>query len=85
MSFSVLYRDKYCLLSSMVKMTDKKILTLKISGSSSCNERTAVDEQHLKQTVLDHFGNDKGQPVLTQVNKYLIGSTLPIMVSIHGI
>ena len=57
---------------------NRKTFILKVGGSSSCNEGAAVDEQHLKQTVLDHFGNEKGQQVLTQVNKYLIGSTLPV-------
>jgi len=59
-------------------MTDRNILTLKVSSNASCNTCTVVDDQDLKQTVLDHFGNDKGQQVLTQVNKYLIGSTVPI-------
>jgi len=59
-------------------MTDINILTLKVSGNTSCDKGVVVDEQHLKQTVLDHFGNDKGQQVLTQLNKYLIGSTLSI-------
>jgi len=60
-------------------MTDINTITLKVSGKASCNEDVcAVDDQHLKQTVLDHFDNDKGQQLLTQINKYLIGSTVPI-------
>lgn len=62
-----------------ITMTNKVILNLKVSGKASCNEDVCtVDEQHLKQTVLNQFGNNKGQQVLTQVNKYLIGSTVPI-------
>jgi len=59
-------------------MTGKSVLKLTVSGNSSCNTGIAVDERHLKQTVLEHFGNNKGKQVLTQIYKHLIGSTVPI-------
>jgi hypothetical protein len=41
-------------------------------------EQLLMNSTYLKQTVLAYFGNEKGQQVLRQLNKYLIGRTLPI-------